>query len=94
MSETSQMPSSGNEFETFECIADAKFWVGRGQKPTVSGIRIPDENGRETPLRKYDQKTIVLTLPGDLTVFDIGNDFFIIIIFSIQIRPQSSLLRN
>lgn len=55
-------------------IADAKFWVGRGQKPTASGgIRIPDENGRETPLRKYDQKTIVLTLPGDLTVFDIGN---------------------
>lgn len=58
-------------------FADAKFWVGRGQKPTASGIRIPDENGRETPLRKYDQKTIVLTLPGDLTVFDIGKCFFI-----------------
>ncbi|XP_055634516.1 protein Skeletor, isoforms B/C [Toxorhynchites rutilus septentrionalis] len=52
---------------------DAKFWVGRGSKPTSQGIRIPDENGKETPLRRYDKKTIVLTLPGDLTVFDIGH---------------------
>ncbi|KAG4075641.1 hypothetical protein HA402_003466 [Bradysia odoriphaga] len=52
---------------------DAKFWVGRGTKPTPNGIRIPDENGRETPLIRYDKKTIVLTLPGDLTVFDIGH---------------------
>ncbi|XP_049880584.1 protein Skeletor, isoforms B/C isoform X2 [Pectinophora gossypiella] len=52
---------------------DAKFWVGRGEKPTPQGIRIPDENGKEAPLRKYDKKTIVLTLPGELTVFDIGH---------------------
>lgn len=52
---------------------DAKFWVGHGIKPTPNGIRIPDENGREAPLIKYDKKTIVLTLPGDLTVFDIGH---------------------
>uniref|UniRef100_A0AAG5CXG1 Protein Skeletor n=1 Tax=Anopheles atroparvus TaxID=41427 RepID=A0AAG5CXG1_ANOAO len=52
---------------------DAKFWVGRGAAPTSQGIRIPDENGKETPLRRYDKKTIVLTLPGDLTVFDIGH---------------------
>ncbi|CAH2058942.1 unnamed protein product, partial [Iphiclides podalirius] len=52
---------------------DAKFWVGRGEKPSPQGIRIPDENGKETPLRKYDKKTIVLTLPGELTVFDIGH---------------------
>ncbi|XP_058062739.1 protein Skeletor, isoforms B/C isoform X1 [Anopheles bellator] len=52
---------------------DAKFWVGRGPTPTSQGIRIPDENGKETPLRRYDKKTIVLTLPGDLTVFDIGH---------------------
>ncbi|XP_050674878.1 protein Skeletor, isoforms B/C isoform X5 [Leptidea sinapis] len=52
---------------------DAKFWVGRGEKPSPEGIRIPDENGKETPLRKYDKKTIVLTLPGELTVFDIGH---------------------
>lgn len=54
-------------------MTDAKFWVGRGTKPTSQGIRIPDENGKETPLRRYDKKTIVLTLPGDLTVFDIGH---------------------
>ncbi|XP_028028127.1 protein Skeletor, isoforms D/E isoform X2 [Bombyx mandarina] len=52
---------------------DAKFWVGRGDQPSPQGIRIPDENGKEDPLRKYDKKTIVLTLPGDLTVFDIGH---------------------
>ncbi|XP_017874479.1 PREDICTED: protein Skeletor, isoforms B/C [Drosophila arizonae] len=52
---------------------DAKFWVGRGQRPTADGLRIPDENGKENPLRRYDRKTIVLTLPEDLTIFDIGH---------------------
>ncbi|XP_030753218.1 protein Skeletor, isoforms B/C isoform X2 [Sitophilus oryzae] len=52
---------------------DAKFWVGRGPKPSPQGIRVPDENGKELPLRRYDGKTVVLTLPGDLTVFDIGH---------------------
>lgn len=36
-------------------------------------MKIADENGKETPLRRYDRKTIVLTLPSDLTVFDIGH---------------------
>lgn len=52
---------------------DAKFWVGRGQRPSPEGLRIPDENGKENPLRRYDRKTIVLTLPEDLTIFDIGH---------------------
>ncbi|XP_034232288.1 protein Skeletor, isoforms D/E-like [Thrips palmi] len=52
---------------------DAKFWVGRGPKPSPQGIRVADENGKEVPLRRYEQKTLVLTLPGDLTVFDIGH---------------------
>ncbi|XP_055923228.1 protein Skeletor, isoforms B/C isoform X2 [Eupeodes corollae] len=52
---------------------DAKFWVGRGPKPSPQGLRIPDENGKENALRRYDQKTIVLTLPADLTIFDIGH---------------------
>jgi len=55
------------------CFADAKFWVGRGTKPSAQGIRVADENGKFEPLRRYDQKTLVLTLPGDLTVFDIGH---------------------
>ena len=54
-------------------ISDAKFWVGTGTKPTPQGIRVPDENGKVEPLRKYDKKTIVLTLPSDITIFDIGN---------------------
>ncbi|XP_075148587.1 DM13 and DOMON_DOH domain-containing protein skeletor isoform X1 [Haematobia irritans] len=52
---------------------DAKFWVGQGERPTSNGLRIPDENGKENPLRRYDHKTIVLTLPDDLTIFDIGH---------------------
>lgn len=54
-------------------FSDAKFWVGAGDKPTPQGIRVADENGKEVPLRQYNQKTIVLTLPGDLTIFDIGH---------------------
>lgn len=69
--------------------------MGRGQKPTASGgIRIPDENGRETPLRKYDQKTIVLTLPGDLTVFDIGNVNILFIQILPSIRIQNLEIEN
>ncbi|XP_050429461.1 protein Skeletor, isoforms B/C-like [Adelges cooleyi] len=52
---------------------DAKFWVGAGDKPTPQGLRVSDENGKEVPLRRYNRKTIVLTLPGDLTMFDIGH---------------------
>lgn len=57
----------------FCVLTDAKFWVGVGDKPTPQGIRVADENGKEVPLRRYDRKTIVLTLPGDLTMFDIGH---------------------
>lgn len=57
----------------FLLYADAKFWVGRGHRPSPQGLRIPDENGKESPLRRYDRKTIVLTLPDDLTIFDIGH---------------------
>ncbi|KAL4704033.1 hypothetical protein ACJJTC_015189 [Scirpophaga incertulas] len=51
---------------------DAKFWVGRGETPSPQGIRIPDENGKEAPLRKYDKKTIVLTLPGVCGIFNLS----------------------
>ncbi|KAK1125042.1 hypothetical protein K0M31_006380 [Melipona bicolor] len=52
---------------------DAKFWVGAGPAPSPQGIRVPDENGKEQPLRRYDRKAIVLTLPGDLTIHQIGH---------------------
>lgn len=58
---------------SFLFVSDAKFWVGQGSRPTPQGTRIPDENGKEVPLRKYDRQTVVLNLPGDLTVFDIGH---------------------
>ena len=37
------------------------------------GHFVADENGSNEPLRRYTQKTLVIVLPGDLTVFDIGN---------------------
>ncbi|KAK2712009.1 hypothetical protein QYM36_010890 [Artemia franciscana] len=49
---------------------DTFFWVGKNSKPSADGIQVPDENGSLDPLRRYDAKTLVLTLPGDLTVFD------------------------
>ena len=54
-------------------ITDAKFWVGAGPKPSPQGIRVPDENGKSKPLRRYIRKTIVLTLPDDLTVHQLGH---------------------
>lgn len=44
-----------------------------GPKPSPQGTLVPDENGKIVPLRRYDRKTVVLTLPGDLTVYDIGH---------------------
>ncbi|XP_057341194.1 protein Skeletor, isoforms B/C isoform X6 [Microplitis mediator] len=52
---------------------DAKFWVGSRAHPSSNGIRLPDENGIERPLRAYDRKTIVLTLPGDITIHQLGH---------------------
>lgn len=54
-------------------FSDAKFWVGPGAKPTPQGIRVADENGRFEPLKRYDRKTLVITLPGSLTVHEIGH---------------------
>ena len=39
---------------------------------TFQGNYVADENGSNEPLRKYSEKTLVIVLPGDLTVFDIG----------------------
>ncbi|KAA0195331.1 hypothetical protein HAZT_HAZT002925 [Hyalella azteca] len=52
-------------------ILDARFWVGRGDKPGSDGTVVPDENGSTNPLKRYEGKTIVITLPDHLTVFDI-----------------------
>jgi len=50
---------------------DAHFWVGTGSRPGPEGVQVADENGSRDPLRRYDEKTLVIVLPGDLTVFDI-----------------------
>ena len=41
------------------------------------GNFVADENGSNEPLRKYSQKTLVIVLPGDLTVFDIGEQYLV-----------------
>ncbi len=41
----------------------------------VQGTNVPDENGSLEPLRKYTEKTLVIVLPGELTIFDIGLTF-------------------
>ena len=38
----------------------------------ILGTFVADENGSNDPLRRYTDKTLVIVLPGDLTVFDIG----------------------
>jgi len=50
---------------------DAHFWVGTGDRPGPEGTFVSDENGSKEPLRRYSEKTLVIVLPGDLTVFDI-----------------------
>lgn len=62
---------------------DVHFWVGKG-KPGPDGTRISDETGGETPLIKSEKKTMVLTLPGDLTVFDIGKNCLKILLFPLK----------
>ncbi|CAG0901720.1 unnamed protein product [Cyprideis torosa] len=47
------------------------FWVGIGPRPSSKGIKVPDQNGYVAPLRRYRDETVVLEMPGKLTVFDI-----------------------
>ena len=57
---------------------DAHFWVGQGNRVGPEGNYVADENGSNEPLRRYNQKTLVIVLPGDLTVFDIGKNVTIL----------------
>uniref|UniRef100_A0A8D8ZRQ2 Protein Skeletor, isoforms B/C n=1 Tax=Cacopsylla melanoneura TaxID=428564 RepID=A0A8D8ZRQ2_9HEMI len=50
---------------------DTYFWVGVGPQPSSKGFKVPDEYGYLDPLRIYNNETIKLELPGDLTIFDI-----------------------
>ena len=44
----------------------------RYRQSLFQGVSVADENGSNEPLRRYEEKTLVIVLPGDLTVFDIG----------------------
>ena len=53
----------------------SKFMICRVIKNlslSYAGNFVADENGSTEPLRVYKEKTLVIVLPGDLTVFDIG----------------------
>ncbi|CAN7984304.1 unnamed protein product, partial [Ixodes hexagonus] len=49
---------------------DAFFLCGKG-RPNPQGTKVPDENGRVAVLRGYSHVDLTLTLPGELTMFDI-----------------------
>uniref|UniRef100_A0AAR5PRQ2 DOMON domain-containing protein n=1 Tax=Dendroctonus ponderosae TaxID=77166 RepID=A0AAR5PRQ2_DENPD len=50
---------------------DAYFWVGVGAQPVSKGFKVPDEYGYLDSLKAYKNKTIILEIPGDLTIFNI-----------------------
>ncbi|XP_058798025.1 protein Skeletor, isoforms B/C isoform X2 [Phymastichus coffea] len=50
---------------------DAYFWVGRGERPNVHGIRVPNEMNSTQVLKGYEGVDIEIVLPGNLTVYDI-----------------------
>ncbi|CAG2120853.1 unnamed protein product, partial [Medioppia subpectinata] len=49
----------------------AYFWVGTGPQPNSAGKKIPNERGYIDPIGAYNEETIVLELPGEMTIFDI-----------------------
>ncbi|XP_050309804.1 protein Skeletor, isoforms B/C isoform X2 [Anthonomus grandis grandis] len=52
-------------------VSKAYFWVGVGAQPVSKGTQVPDEYGYLDPLKSYNNKTIILELPGELTIFNI-----------------------
>lgn len=47
---------------------DAFFWLSPRQEPSDDGIIVPDENGSRIPLGRYDNQTVLITLPeGKIT---------------------------
>ncbi|XP_001606352.1 protein Skeletor, isoforms B/C [Nasonia vitripennis] len=50
---------------------DAYFCVGQG-KPSPQGTKVPDENGYLDPIRAYKNEDVIIQLPGEKTIFDIG----------------------
>ena len=69
------MDSKTLKFESFSYDGrggdDVVFWVGVGPQPSSKGHQVPDDMGYLTALRRYDEEDIYLTLPGDLTIFQI-----------------------
>lgn len=53
----------------------AYFWIDSGNTPTSGGkgVIYPSDAGRLRKLPKFSGETVVVTLPADRTVFDIGN---------------------
>ncbi|CAB3381569.1 Hypothetical predicted protein [Cloeon dipterum] len=47
------------------------FWVGLGPQPSSKGNKVPDDKGYLDRLRKYDDETVILQLPGDLNIFQV-----------------------
>ncbi|XP_078610306.1 protein Skeletor, isoforms B/C-like [Branchiostoma floridae x Branchiostoma japonicum] len=51
---------------------DAFFWAGTTDRPSSRGFKVPDHRGSfDRRLPRYTGQTIDITLPGDVTVYDI-----------------------
>jgi hypothetical protein len=50
---------------------EVNFWAGVGAQPSNKGFKIPDELGYLDSIRRYNEETITLELPGDRDVFQI-----------------------
>ncbi|XP_076317083.1 uncharacterized protein LOC143229119 isoform X2 [Tachypleus tridentatus] len=48
----------------------AYWWVSRGPQQNALGIQLTDEKNSDAPLKRYNGKTVVISLPDDKTIYD------------------------
>ncbi|GFT85428.1 hypothetical protein TNCV_497821 [Trichonephila clavipes] len=46
------------------------WWISKGTKPNEEGVRLHYEDGSDSPLKEYKNKTMIMTLPDGHSVFE------------------------
>ncbi|GFY48301.1 cytochrome b561, DM13 and DOMON domain-containing protein At5g54830 [Trichonephila inaurata madagascariensis] len=49
---------------------DVYWWISKGTKPNEEGVRLHYEDGSDSPLKEYTNKTMIMTLPDGHSVFE------------------------
>ncbi|GFS53768.1 cytochrome b561, DM13 and DOMON domain-containing protein At5g54830 [Nephila pilipes] len=49
---------------------DVYWWISKGTKPNEEGVRLHYEDGSDSPLQEYKNKTMIMTLPDGHSVFE------------------------